>query len=130
MNFIYNNAIKLMIGLSLVAILFHIFIIIKIVPFDFTWGGRLQNDTEMYVFETISILINVFLSWVLLMKGSFVKYKFPSQVVNVILWIFFVMFILNTVGNIFAKTFFEQQFAFLTGFSSILLLIILKRNTK
>jgi hypothetical protein len=130
MNFICNNAIKLMIGLSLVAILFHLFIIIKIVPFDFTWGGRLQNDTEMYVFETISILINVFLSWVLLMKGSFVKYKFPSQVVNVILWIFFVMFILNTVGNFFAKTFFEQQFAFLTGFSSILLLIILKRHTK
>ena len=120
----------MMLGLLFAAIVFHLFIVIKIIPYDFTWGGRLQNDTEMYVFETNSILVNVFLSWVLLMKGNHVKYKFPNQVVNVILWIFFVIFILNTVGNIFAKTFFEQQFAFLTGFSSILLLIILKRNTK
>jgi len=130
MNFIFNNAIKIFIGFLFVIILFHLSIITKIVPYDITWGGRLQNDTEMYVFETISILINLFLSWVLLMKGNFIRYKFPNNVVNVILWIFFAIFILNTVGNIFAKTFFEQQFAFLTGFFSILLLIILKRHTK
>ena len=130
MNCIFNNAIKMMLGLLFAAIVFHLFIVIKIIPYDFTWGGRLQNDTEMYVFETNSILVNVFLSWVLLMKGNHVKYKFPNQVVNVILWIFFVIFILNTVGNIFAKTFFEQQFALLTGISAILLLIILKRYAK
>ena len=130
MNCIFNNAIKMMLGLLFAAIVFHLFIVIKIIPYDITWGGRLQNDTEMYVFETNSILVNVFLSWVLLMKGNHVKYKFPNQVVNVILWIFFVIFILNTVGNIFAKTFFEQQFALLTGISAILLLIILKRYAK
>ena len=130
MNYIFNNAIKMMLGLLFAAIVFHLFIVIKIIPYDITWGGRLQNDTEMYVFETSSILVNVFLSWVLLMKGNHVTYKFPNQVVNVILWIFFVIFILNTVGNIFAKTFFEQQFALLTGISAILLLIILKRYAK
>lgn len=130
MNFILNNAIKILIGLLFAVILFHLCIITKIVPYDIAWGGRLTNDTEMYVFETISILINAFLSWVLLMKGNFVTYKFSNQVVHVILWIFFALFILNTIGNIFAKTLFEKQFAFLTGFFSILLLIILKRNTK
>ena len=130
MNCIFNNVIKMMLGLLFAAIVFHLFIVIKIIPYDITWGGRLQNDTEMYVFETSSILVNVFLSWVLLMKGNHVTYKFPNKVVNVILWIFFVIFILNTVGNIFAKTFFEQQFALLTGISAILLLIILKRYAK
>lgn len=130
MNFIFNNAIKIFIGLLFAVILFHLSIITKIVPYDITWGGRLQNDTEMYVFETISIIVNLFLSWVLLMKGNHIKYKFPSQVINIILWIFFAIFILNTIGNIFAKTFFEQQFAFLTCFFAILLWIILKRNTK
>ncbi len=125
-----NNAIKIFLGLLILIILFHLSIITKIVPYDITWGGRLTNDTEMYVFETISILINLLLSWVLLMKGNFVKYKFPNQVVNGILWVFFAIFILNTIGNIFAKTFFEKQFAFLTGLSSILLWVILKRNTK
>jgi hypothetical protein len=130
MNYIFNNAIKIFLGLLILIILFHLSIITKIVPYDITWGGRLQNDSEMYVFETISILLNVFLSWVLLMKGNWVTYKFPNQVVNIILWVFFAIFILNTIGNIFAKTFFEQQFAFLTGLFSILLWIILKRNTK
>ena len=126
MNFILSNAIKIFIGLLFAVILFHLCIITKIVPYDITWGGRLTNDTEMYVFETISILINVFLSWVLLMKGNFVKYKFSNKVVNIILWIFFAIFILNTIGNVFAKTFFEKFFAILTGLSAILIWNIIK----
>jgi hypothetical protein len=128
MNSIYNNAIKIFLGFQIAIILFHLCIIAKIIPYNITWGGRLQNDNEMYVFETISILINLFLCWIILMKSNLVKYRFPNKVVNVILWIFFVIFVLNTIGNIFAKTFFEKQFAFLTGAFSILLLIILKKK--
>ena len=128
MNFIFNNTIKIFLGLLLAIILFHLSIITKIVPYDITWGGRLTNDTEMYVFETVSILINLLLSWVLLMKGNFVKYKFPNQVVNIILWIFFAIFILNTIGNVFAKTFFEKFFAILTGLSAMLIWNIIKEK--
>lgn len=130
MNLIFNNAIKIFLGLLIAIILFHLCIITKIIPYDITWGGTLTNDTEMYIFETISILINVFLSWVLLMKGNFVQHKFSNQVINTILWIFFAVFILNTIGNIFAKTLFEKQFAILTGLFSFLLWIILMKNTK
>jgi len=128
MNFIFNNAVKILLGLLFAVILFHLCIITKTIPYDITWGGRLHSDTEMYVFEAISILINLFLSWILLMKGYLVKYKFPNQIVNIILWIFFAIFILNTIGNIFAKTVFEKLFAFLTGFFSILLWIILMKK--
>ncbi len=128
MNAIFNNAIKIFLGLLILIVLFHLCIITKIIPYDITWGGRLTNDIEMYIFETISILINVFLSWVLLMKGNFVKYKFSNQLVNVILWIFFAIFILNTIGNIFAKTFFEKFFAILTGISAILIWNIIKQK--
>jgi hypothetical protein len=128
MNFISKYAIKAFLGLLLAVILFHICIILKIIPYDITWGGRLTNDAEMYVFETISILINVFLSWVLLMKGNLVKFKLSNKVVNGILWIFFAIFILNTIGNIFAKTFFEKFFAILTGLSAILIWNILKEK--
>ena len=127
MNFITNNAIKVFLGLLVMNILFHLSILTKIIPYNITWGGRLTNDTEMYVFETISILMNVFLCWVLLMKGNLVQYKFPDRVVHTILWVFFVIFVLNTIGNIFAKTSFEKQFAFLTGLFSIFLWIILRK---
>ena len=128
MNFILNNSIKIFLGLLLAIILFHISIILKIIPYDITWGGRLKSDAEMYVFEAISILINVFLSWLLLMKGKFVKYRFPNHVVNGILWIFFAIFILNTIGNIFAKTFFEKFFALLTCLSALLIWNIIKEK--
>ena len=130
MNFISKYSIKIYLGLLLAVILFHLCIITKIIPYDITWGGRLTNDTEMYVFEAISILINVFLSWVLLMKSSLVKHKFSNKVVNIILWIFLAIFVLNTIGNIFAKTTFEKLFAILTGLSAILIWnIVMKKNT-
>ncbi len=61
------------------AILFHICIILKIIPYDKVWGGKLTNDSEMHVFETISILINFFLDVILLMKGNFIEYKFSDK---------------------------------------------------
>ena len=91
-------------------------------------GGRITNDSAMYKFESISILMNLFLSWVLLMKGEFVQFKFHVKKVNRFLWIFFGLFILNTVGNIFAKTNFEKLFALLTGLSAILIWNILKHK--
>jgi hypothetical protein len=130
MNFISKHSIKIFLGLLHAVILFHICIILKIIPYDIAWGGRLTNDAEMYVFETISILINVFLSIILLMKDNIIKYKFSDKVINAILWTFFAIFILNTVGNIFAKTIFEKYFAILTGFSAILIWnILMKKDT-
>ena len=73
MNFIFDISIKLFLGLLFLVILFHICIITKMIPYNIAWGGRLTNDTEMYVFETISILINIFLSWILLMKSNLLK---------------------------------------------------------
>ena len=123
-----NTQIKIFLGILFSVIIFHICIIMKIIPYNIAWGGRLTNDNEMYVFESISILINLILSWLLLMKGEFVQFKFPDNTVNLILWIFFGLFILNTVGNIFAKTNFEKLFALLTGLSAILIWNILKHK--
>jgi hypothetical protein len=128
MNLTLNNTIKIFLGLLFSVILFHICIIVKIIPYNIAWGGRLTNDKEMYVFETISILINVFLSWILLMKGDYLSFKFSNKTIHVILWIFFGLFVLNTFANIFAKTNFEKIFAFLTGLSALLIWNLLKQK--
>ncbi len=119
---------KIFLGLLFSVILFHICIIIKLIPYNIAWGGRLSNDNEMYVFETISIIINLFLAWILSMKSNLVKSKFTDKTINTILWIFFGIFILNTVGNVFARTTFEKFFAVLTGLSAILIWKILKQK--
>jgi membrane protease YdiL (CAAX protease family) len=128
MTFNLKNIIRAMLVLLFLVILFHLSIVFKIVPYDITWGGKLTNDTEMYVFETISILIIVFLGLVLSMKGGFIKRRLSSRAINIILWAFMILFILNTIGNIFAETNFEKYFAILTLLFAILIGIILKKK--
>jgi hypothetical protein len=125
-----KTAIKIMLFLIAAVIIFHLSIILKIIPYKITWGGRLENDAEMYVFEIVSLLINLFLGLVLLIKGEYVKPIIPSKIVNVILWIFLILFGLNTIGNLVAKTTFEKSFALVTLASSILIWIILSRSRK
>lgn len=117
-----------MTGLLSAVILFHFCILFKIIPYDIAWGGRLTGDKEMIVFETLSILINAFLIVILLMKGDLIEYKFPDKILNRILWIFFAIFVLNTIGNLLAKTTFEKLFAILTAISAILIFVILKKK--
>ena len=128
MNKVLNpiTAMKLMLSIVSVVTIFHVCILLKIIPYEITWGGRLKDDAEMYVFETISILINFILGMTLLMKGAYIKPIIPLKVVNVILWVFFVLFGLNTIGNIIAKTNFEKMFAVLTLMSSIFIWVILR----
>ncbi len=64
------------------------------------------------------------------MKGNLVKFKFSLKTININLWIFLVLFLLNTVGNIFAKTNFEKFFAIITGLFAVLIWSILKQKSK
>jgi membrane protease YdiL (CAAX protease family) len=125
----YKTPINILSGLLIAVILFHIAVIVKAIPYSIAWGGRLQNDSEMYVFETISILINLFLGLVLFMKGGYIKLRLKEKIIHLILWIFLVLFLVNTVGNLFAKTHFEQSFAVLTFVFAVLIRIILKTNS-
>lgn len=123
-------AIKIMLWLVVAITIFHMAILFKVIPYEITWGGRLKSDSEMYVFESISLAINFFLGFVLLIKGEYVKQILPLKIVNIVLWAFLVLFILNTIGNIVAKTNFEKYFAIITLSFSILIWIILNDSKK
>lgn len=121
----HKTSIQILLTLLIAIIFFHVSVIVKLVPYNIAWGGRLQNDSQMYVFEALSILINLFLGMILLMKGNYLKFQFKNKTINIILWIFLALFLLNTVGNIFAKTNFEKSFAILTFILAILIWKIL-----
>ena len=40
---------------------------------DITWGGNLKNDSAMYTAEVLSIIINLFLGLILLIKGKYIS---------------------------------------------------------
>ncbi len=82
----------------------------------------------MYVFESISILLNLFFLWVVSMKGDMVSFKFSGRALNIILWCYLILFSINTIGNLFAETLFEKLFSFITLLLAIALWIILKKK--
>ncbi|MCB9221226.1 MAG: hypothetical protein H6615_05395 [Ignavibacteria bacterium] len=123
-----QSAIKIMLGFLTAILIFHFCILLKIIPYDITWGGRLTNDSEMYVFETFSILLNLILYIALLIKGKFIKEIFTERIVNIVLWIFIVFFGLNTIGNLFAETLFEKFFSIITLLFVFLLWVIVKKS--
>lgn len=120
------RSINILLGLLVAVILFHIAVVVKAIPYNIAWGGRLQSDREMYVFEALSIFINLFLGVVLLMKANYIKPGFKEKTINIILRVFLVLFVLNTAGNLFAKTIFERSFAVLTFIFAVLIWRILK----
>ena len=119
-------AVKVMLGLLSMVILFHLLIIIEMVPYKIAWGGKLQTDGQMYVFEGFSILINLFLLFILLIKGRYIKPQLSERTIKIVLWIFLILFILNTIGNLFANTHLERIFALLTLIFSFLIWIVLR----
>jgi hypothetical protein len=118
-------------ALLVLTTLFHLLLIIKIIPYTITWGGRLKNDQEMYVFESISLVVNLFLLFLLSQKAGFIAQRMGNLWITFFLWIYIVLFTLNTVGNIFAKTPMEKSMALLTAFSAaVIFMVNRKEKTK
>lgn len=106
--------------------LFHALIFLKVIPYKIAWGGRLKNDSQMYIFEAASILINLFLSWLLLVKANVFTDVLSNRAVDIILWVFLLLFIANTIGNLLAKTVIEKYFSLLTLILAALIFLILR----
>jgi len=116
----------LLLLLNAALILFHLLLLSGILPYQNIWGGRLQNDTQLYLLEGTSLLISLFLMLVLLMKTGNMRRWFSEKTGNRVLWIYFFYFILNTIGNLLSKSRGEQAFAALTLIFAVLLWRILK----
>ena len=104
-------AARTIIVINIVVIAFHLLVLTRVIPFDVVWGGRLQTEKEMYVFELVSIFINLILIVIVLTKIKKIKVGASNKLINFILWIFVVLFVLNTIGNLTSKTSLETYIA-------------------
>ena len=103
----FKLAVNTVLLIATCALLYHFLIVSQLIPYNIAWGGRLDSLSAMYVFEAISITINLLIISVIATKGGYMKSVIPAKVVTVVLWALVVVFSLNTIGNIFAKTLFE-----------------------
>ncbi len=94
--------------ISLLTMLFHVLVLVKIIPSDMVWGGRLQSESEMYTFELVSLALNMFFLSVILVKSKILKFKIPDKIITVILWLMFALFLINTAGNLLSNNQLEK----------------------
>jgi len=104
----YRIAAIVLIALFSLTIVFHFLILLKVIPYTIAWGGRLQNDSEMFVFEGVSIALNALFLFISTVKYKKIKLGISSRFINVMLWIMFALFTLNTIGNLFSINSFEK----------------------
>lgn len=90
---------------------FHLLVISGIIPYENVWGGRLKNQKEMLLFETLSIVLNALFMVVVLVKSRYLKLNISPKIITVLLWIMTFLFTLNTIGNLFAVNNLEQYIA-------------------
>lgn len=83
-------------------IAFHFLVLAKVIPYKIVWGGRLENDAQMIRFEVVSIALNlIMLTWVSI-KSGYLKWEISQRWIQSGMWIMVALFLLNTVGNLFA----------------------------
>ena len=110
-------------------IVFHLLVLFQVIPYTIVWGGRLKSVEEMYLFELVSIFLNLLLLFITLQKTGYIRQVVSEKAISIIFYLFLVLFLLNTIGNLTAKSSIELIGGTLfTSLSAFLCWILAKRK--
>ncbi len=87
-----------------IVLIFHFLIFTEQIPYDKVWSGKLNTVEEMKSIEIFSILLNSFMLIIFIVKYKQLKKEKETKFINILIWIFAIFFMFNTVGNLFAKS--------------------------
>jgi hypothetical protein len=125
-----RNAAFIILAISAAAMVYHLLIMTSVIDYTAVWGGRLNSYDEMIVFESVSVLLQSVLIVALLIKQKFIQLPVPIKAVNFILWIYLIVFALNTIGNLAAINVWERVIGTLATLVTTLLLWRILSDTK
>jgi hypothetical protein len=97
-----------MLIILLSVIIFHGLVLAGVIPFTIVWGGRLESTSDMIRFETVSILINVVMVFIVGIRMGYINIGINPKIIRAILWIMTALFLLNTIGNLFSTSVIEK----------------------
>ncbi|PJZ84844.1 hypothetical protein [Leptospira harrisiae] len=102
---------KILIVLFSITMIFHITALLQIIPHQYLWGGRLSSVEEMYVMESVSLLVNGFFLWVSFLYIRYVNQRLVPLWIRIVFGFVGIIFLLNTIGNLVAVTDLETLLA-------------------
>lgn len=96
----------ILIVLPSLLIIFHICILLKILPSDIVWLG-LTSESTTTILALVSILINLIIIFCSVVQLQYLKNKTALSIVEKILPVVFWWLVGNTIANLFSKSSFE-----------------------
>ncbi len=95
-----SAAAKSLLALLSAIMLFHVLVIINVIPYEIIWGGRIRNRRELINLELISIIVNAIMIFVVLIRTGMVGFSIRRRWMRLLFWMMFAFFLLNTLGNL------------------------------
>lgn len=96
-------SVKLVLLILLLVTLFNLCVLFGLLPYNIVWGGRLTSYDDMIRFELVSIALNIFSGFLVMVKTGYILPGLRRSV-NVIIWILPVLNFLGILGNAASKS--------------------------
>jgi len=86
-------------SLGLLAV-FHILVLLRVLPADIVWGGAMQNSSSsLFLLEMISLFITLLLAVIIAAKTGYIKAVRFQTAVNIGVWVVFAILLLSMLAN-------------------------------
>jgi hypothetical protein len=83
----------------IILIVFHVLVLMKIIPFEMLWGGQIKNSSSLFIYEGFAVFLTIIFLLIISMKIGYINPEKFVKVVNFGVWLVFVYFLMNTIGN-------------------------------
>lgn len=104
----FNTAVVALLVVMGVFLTFHLFVVAGVVPQNIVWGGRTSTRAELLQMEAVSITILAVSSLAIWGYARLRRAGRRALFLRGVMWLLAILFTLNTVGNLMAKTAFER----------------------
>jgi len=98
--------------------LFHLLILTGVIPHSIIWAGKIKSRKQLIRLELFSIFILLIAGLIVVLNTDLIELATPVSGLKIANWALFGFFVLNTLGNLTAKTKFEKF-----GFGSLTLIM-------
>src|ERR1041385_1568315 len=89
----------LLAALGLLAV-FHILVLLTVVPANIVWGGAIQSSASLFTLEMIALIITLGLAAIIAAKAGYIGSMRFKTAINIGTWFVFAMLLLSLLGNL------------------------------
>lgn len=113
---------KITITIIVLFIIFHILVLLSIVPSNLVWGGQITDDATVMKHEILCLIRSfIFLAVIIekLNQNKITKFK---KLYNIVFWFLIIYYVINSIANLASGVMLEKLiFTPITVILSILL---------